>query len=117
VLSHWFFDALVHRPDMPLYPGGMRLGLGLWNSIPATFAIESVLFVAGVWLYVRATKPLDRIGKYGFRAYLVFLLIIYFTSPFGAPPPSVNALIIIALSVWLLVIWAWWFDRHRKIIE
>jgi membrane-bound metal-dependent hydrolase YbcI (DUF457 family) len=29
VVSHWVLDWITHRPDMPLYPGGRRLGLGL----------------------------------------------------------------------------------------
>ncbi|MFZ0796374.1 MAG: metal-dependent hydrolase [Terriglobales bacterium] len=29
VLSHWFLDLLVHRPDLPLWPGGPKYGLGL----------------------------------------------------------------------------------------
>src|SRR5215208_4533406 len=36
VVSHWVLDFITHRPDMPLYPGGAKLGLGLWNSIVAT---------------------------------------------------------------------------------
>jgi len=31
VLSHWFLDVLVHRPDLPLFPGGEKFGLGLWK--------------------------------------------------------------------------------------
>jgi hypothetical protein len=27
VVSHWFLDVLTHRPDMPVYPGGPKLGL------------------------------------------------------------------------------------------
>jgi membrane-bound metal-dependent hydrolase YbcI (DUF457 family) len=35
VLSHWVLDFIVHRPDLPLWPGGQaRAGLGLWNSWP-----------------------------------------------------------------------------------
>ena len=52
VLSHWILDAIVHRPDLPLIPGGRtRVGLGLWNSWSASIAVESVFFVAGLWLY------------------------------------------------------------------
>jgi membrane-bound metal-dependent hydrolase YbcI (DUF457 family) len=40
VVSHWVLDFVVHRPDLPLYPGGPRLGLGLWNSILATVIVE-----------------------------------------------------------------------------
>ena len=29
VVSHWLLDAVMHRPDLPLYPGGeARIGLG-----------------------------------------------------------------------------------------
>jgi len=35
VLSHWFLDLLVHRPDLPLtFTSSARYGLGLWNSLP-----------------------------------------------------------------------------------
>src|SRR5262245_27648972 len=51
-VSHWLLDALSHRPDMPLLPrGGPLVGLGLWNSIPGTLALEGVLFAASVWLF------------------------------------------------------------------
>src|SRR5205814_4956976 len=34
VLSHWFLDAIVHRPDLPLAPGShLKIGLGLWHSV------------------------------------------------------------------------------------
>ena len=37
VLSHWFFDLLVHIPDLPIFPGNsLKVGFGLWNSLPAT---------------------------------------------------------------------------------
>jgi len=49
-LSHWFLDALSHRPDMPLTTGAesTRVGLGLWNSLAGTVAVEGTLFTAGV---------------------------------------------------------------------
>ena len=47
VLSHWVLDALSHRPDMPLWPGGPKVGLGLWYSLPATLAVEFALLGAG----------------------------------------------------------------------
>ena len=29
VLSHWFLDAIVHRPDLPLYPIGVKIMIAL----------------------------------------------------------------------------------------
>ena len=72
VLSHWILDLLVHRPDLPLIPGGAaRVGLGLWNSLPATLILEFGFFIAGVVLYSRATAPMDRTGRYALWALLV----------------------------------------------
>ena len=43
--SHWPFDWLVHRPDLPIYPGGEQLlGLGLWDYPWSTLFLEVVLF-------------------------------------------------------------------------
>ena len=69
VVSHWVLDVIVHRPDLPLAPGtSLRLGLGLWNPIPATLAVEFVLYAVGVWLYWRVTEARDRVGSLGFCA-------------------------------------------------
>lgn len=52
VVSHWILDFVTHRPDMPLYPGGPKLGLGLWNSVPATVAVE-VLWMKDYLVHMR----------------------------------------------------------------
>jgi hypothetical protein len=115
VVSHWVFDAIVHRPDLPLYPGGeARVGLGLWNSVPATIAVEGILFIIGVWLYTKQTSPMDKIGIYGYWSFVLFLILLYVANLFGPPPPNVTALAIVALGVWLFLPWVWWFDRHRQ---
>ena len=66
VVSHWVLDFITHTPDMPLYPGGPKFGLGLWNSIAGTMAIEAAMFAAGVWIYTQVTRPRDRIGRWAF---------------------------------------------------
>lgn len=115
VVSHWVLDWISHRPDMPLYPGSAKYGLGLWNSIAGTMVVELGMMVAGVWLYVRSTRARDRVGRYGFAAYVALLLILYIGDRFGGPPPSVAdvAWTGVAASV-ILLPWAWWFDRHRE---
>jgi len=115
VLSHWVLDWLTHRPDMPLLIGGGPLvGLGLWNSIPGTVVIETALFLAGVALYVRATRALDRTGTYALWGLVAFLLFISVANLMGPPPPSSLAVAWVAQSIWLLVLWGYWIDRHRS---
>ncbi len=61
VLSHWALDVISHRPDMPLVPGGKTvLGLGLWNSIPATLLVEGGFWMLAVVMYARLTRPKNR---------------------------------------------------------
>jgi hypothetical protein len=115
VLSHWFLDVLTHRPDMPVTIGDSgRLGLGVWNSLPATLAVELVLFAVGVGLYARVTGARDRRGTIGFWALVVFLLVVYIVNLFGPPPPSARAVAWGAEALWLLVAWGYWVDRHRQ---
>jgi len=114
VLSHWLLDAASHRPDMPLLIGGGPLvGLGLWNSVAATLLIETELFLAGVWLYLRATRALDRTGVFALWGLVAFLLFVSFANLISPPPPSSLAVAWAAQSIWLLVFWGYWVDRHR----
>jgi len=113
VASHWLLDAVVHRPDLPLWPGGPKVGLGLWGSVPATLALEGAAFAAGAWLYVATTRPRDRVGRWALAALVGFLGATYAANVMGPPPPSVTAVAASALLLWLLVPWAAWADRHR----
>jgi LexA-binding, inner membrane-associated putative hydrolase len=114
VVSHWVLDWVTHVPDMPLYPGSAKYGLGLWNSVPGTMAIEGTMYLVGLIVYLRATRARDRIGRWGFFALAATLVVIYVVSTFGPPPPSIRALWITAISgAALLTLWAWWADRHR----
>jgi hypothetical protein len=115
VFSHWALDAISHRPDLPLWPGGSTMvGLGLWNSVPATLIFECAMFAAGVWIYVRSAPPRDRVGTWAFRGLIGFLAVAYLGNVFGPPPPNVQAIAIAGLAGFVLfTAWAWWIDRHR----
>jgi membrane-bound metal-dependent hydrolase YbcI (DUF457 family) len=116
VVSHWVLDYLTHRPDMPVTFGGTtKLGLGLWNSVPATLMIELLLFAVGVGIYARFTEARDRRGTYGFWGLVGFLVAVYFVNVFSPPPPNASAVAWGAQALWLLVIWGYWVDRHRQV--
>jgi hypothetical protein len=118
VISHWGLDAVVHQPDLPLFPGSTtNIGLNAWSSFPMTLAIELPLFALGVWLYARATTAIDRTGRWGFWLLIGFLLIVYAANLFGAPPPSAEAVAWVGQSQWLLVLWGYWIDNHRRVHE
>jgi hypothetical protein len=107
-------DWITHRPDMPLYPKGPLLGLGLWNSVAGTILVEGLMFVFGVAVYLQATAARDAIGRWAMGGFIGFLLIAYAANIAGGPPPSISAIEAVALAgSGVLVAWAWWFDRHR----
>ncbi len=115
VLSHWLLDLVVHRPDLPLTPWSPEfLGWHAWASLPLTLAIELSLFALGVWLYARNTFPLDAVGRWALRGLLLFLALVYAANLFGAPPPDVRAIAWVGQLQWLLVLWGYWVDRHRR---
>jgi len=114
VVSHWLLDVITHIPDMPLYPGGPRYGLGLWNSVIGTAFVESAMFVAGVAIYARATRPRDGVGRWAFVGLTTFLLVGFIVNANASPPPSVRALWMMAIALGALTLaLAWWADSHR----
>ena len=114
VVSHWFLDFVTHRPDLPLYPGSPKFGLSLWNSVPATLVVETTLFAAGLWTYVRTTRAKDRVGRWELVGLVILLGAGYLAAAFGNPPPSVTALWIISLiGAAIGTAWSWRIDRHR----
>jgi membrane-bound metal-dependent hydrolase YbcI (DUF457 family) len=114
VASHWLLDLIVHRPDLPLYPGSSSLvGLGLWNSLAGSVLVEGLVFVGGLVLYLRVTRSANRAGTYGLWTLVGFLALIYIIDLLGPPPPSSTAIGWAGLLQWLFVIWAYWLDRNR----
>jgi hypothetical protein len=114
VASHWLLDALVHRPDMPLVGDDYKVGLGIWNSMPASVVVELAAVAVGVWIYTRVTRARDRIGRHALTALVAFLLLVYAAAVFGPPPPSPQAVAWSGIAMWLLVAWGTWIDRHRE---
>lgn len=114
VFSHWALDFVSHRPDLPLSPGvETRVGLGLWNSVPATLTIELLLFAGGVWLYTRTMHSAANTGRVSLWILTGFLTVTYLGNVFGPPPPSWQAVGWVALAVWLLPFWGAWVDRRH----
>jgi hypothetical protein len=114
VISHWVLDFVVHRPDLPLWPGGPKLGLGLWNSWPGSISAELLLFGVGIYFYLRATRARDRVGAWAVWSLIALLSLGWLATLFGPPPPDTHQLAIGALAIWITVPWAAWADAHRE---
>jgi hypothetical protein len=64
VFSHWLIDLLVHRHDMPIWPGAAadapHVGLALWRWPLLTAAAELALVLWGGLTYLRAAVAVAR---------------------------------------------------------
>ena len=108
-------DLIVHRPDLPLYPGDSPLlGLGLWNSLSGSLVLEGLIFGVGVFFYLRTTRATNRTGNYALWALVIFLVLLYVGNVFGPPPPSPVAIAWAGHLQWLFVVWGYWIDRNRS---
>ena len=116
VLSHWFLDAFVHRPDMPILSGPPYFGLGIWNSVALTVAVEALALGVGLAVYLRTTRALDRTGKWALWSLVAFLVLLWMGAVAGPPPPGERAVEWSGVGMWLLVPWGYWIDRHRAIV-
>jgi hypothetical protein len=115
VVSHWVLDAVVHAPDLPLWPADTAplVGLGLWNSVPVTLLVEGALFAIGVALYWRSTAARTWAGSSGFWAFVIVVGIAWAAMPLLPLPADSRAVAYGAVALWLLPFWAAWFDFHR----
>jgi membrane-bound metal-dependent hydrolase YbcI (DUF457 family) len=117
VVSHWFLDVAMHRPEMPVFLHGPYVGLGLWNSIPATLAVEGILYAAGIAIYVRTTRPVNRRGVWSLWLLVGMLAAMWVGAMLAPPPPDVRAVVVTgALMGWLVILpWGYWIDRNRAL--
>jgi hypothetical protein len=103
VLSHWVLDAIAHRPDMPVFLKGPYLGLGLWNSVPASILVEEAMLAAGVYLYLKSTEGR---GKAGLAVLVGVLAIMGVAGYLAPPPPSLTPVAISELVLTAIVFFA-----------
>jgi len=117
VFSHWLADVLVHVPEMPLIPGGVAVGLGLWQHQPLALALELLIAFVGLVALVFRTA----LGTGRKVVVCALTIVLAALTGFGAyadaPPPSpailaVSSLGIIALTIAICA----WCDRVRRSI-
>jgi hypothetical protein len=117
VLSHWLLDFVSHRPDLPIAPEMHRyVGLGLWNSIPATLLVEGGFWLFAVILYVRSTRSKGLTAAFVFCVGIGLLTLVWLGNIAGPPPQNPKAGPFASLSVFSLTLaWAYWVNRVRVV--
>jgi hypothetical protein len=111
VFSHWLLDLVVHRPDLPLWDDTAKVGLGLWNQPAVAFALEALLLLGALRLYLKS-RPARPVALVVFGILMLAVQGLVF---FGPPPASGAAIAstaIVAYVVFAAVAW-WLADRAR----
>jgi hypothetical protein len=120
VLSNWILDFITHHKDLPILPAQdpnafvTKYGLGLWNSFWGTVALETILLIAGLVLYLKATKAVHWTGHFLLWSLVVFLVLSYSWELLFPPFDDVNLEASLALLQWVAIVWAFWVDLQRK---
>jgi len=127
IFSHWVLDLVVHRPDLPLYPGGeLMLGFGVWNYPYVAYALEMGLLLTGFLFWMRVTRP--KSALYSILPWILFALMGGVQYAFITAPglqvqagtfdinsgPQGAALGISALATYAFIAaWVAWIERGR----
>jgi hypothetical protein len=117
VFSHWVLDFISHPmgmgrelpPDLPLlFEGSPKVGLGLYNSVPAALSTEFGLLIAGIVIYLVSTQANDRIGRWAvwLIVLFMFLLMVLLMVPQLVLLATVATVLLLPLGNWV--------DRHRS---
>lgn len=114
VFSHWLADFLVHRPDLELWFGGEKVGLGLWNYPVPEQAVEIGLLglAAAAWTWRRAKLGQGLWPALVFVALLLALQLYAMLQPANPDPVGLGTT---ALAVYLaFTALAWIVDRPGR---
>ena len=119
VFSHWVLDFISHPmgmgqklpPDLPLLFGGSpKIGLGLYNSLPAALVTEFGIFIGGVVVYLLRTRARDKRGRWAFAVLILFTFLL------AVPGAIPNLELVPTLALILLLPLGNWVDRHRTLV-
>ncbi|VAW02197.1 hypothetical protein MNBD_ALPHA05-540, partial [hydrothermal vent metagenome] len=114
VFSHWIFDFITHKPDLELWFGGPKVGLGLWDYRTIAVSVEFGLLLAGFMIFLRQTKGKGAGGVIAPLVLLTALAAAQLYSNFGPLPGSAAQAAQSAIAAYALFAGlAFWVDASR----
>lgn len=112
VLSHWFLDALVHLPDMPLFHNSFKVGMGLWELPAVAFSFElSLLIATGYYLLIDYKKRKRHIVLIALLSAGFFAM---FFAPEGESTPAQAS--VFCLSLYAMFAGLAYWSEHKKVL-
>ena len=114
VFSHFLTDIMVHTADLPLWNNeSPKIGLGLWNNVALTMALEILLILAGAYMYHgSAIKSGFIFSNKKFVVVMLLLCVLAIMTPLLPEPESVNQLALQGLlSFFIIGGLGYWIER------
>lgn len=116
VVSHWFIDYLVHRPDLTLTGLPPKLGLGLWDMPLLEKPVELVFAFGSLAFYAARTRPASPRAGLALGVIMLVLALVQAIDWFGPRTTVVDAsLPLTALAAYgVLTVLAMWLQATRQ---
>ncbi len=116
VLSHWFLDLIVHKPDLDIYDESRKVGLGLWNHPVIEVIVEYMLLFGGMLFYFKKSTGLSVKRRIARVVLGIFMSLVQLAGSFGPPPPRVKAMSVSGFGLCALFtgLAAWAEGRQTK---
>jgi hypothetical protein len=120
VFSHWVLDFISHPmgmgkvlpKDLPLFfDGSPKVGLGLYSTLAVALISEFGLLGAGIFIYLKTTRPVDLTGKWAF----VVLILMFALFPLTMFLPVKLTYLATFVTLLFLPVGIW-MERHRKVV-
>ena len=113
VLSHWVLDLIVHVPDLPLATdAGPKLGFGIWRNVPATMAVELLVFGAGLAVYAAYMRGRGKLNVTRLAVLAAVLVVLQIVNVVGPPPPNMGTVAVAAIAMSIVFpLAAVWVER------
>jgi len=115
VFSHWLLDVPVHHPDLALWFGGPKIGLGFWDFPGPAQALEIGLLAVGGSIAVAGRKA-DGRSVAPLIAFIALLVVLQIAAILMPKSPNVVAIGgLPALTFVVLAAVAAWVDRAAPV--
>ncbi len=114
VVSHWFLDVLVHRPDMAVGFTAPKIGLALWNLPLPEMALEMGMTGLATGALVAVRKDAGQ-KAWPVLAFFVLLTVLQITGQISKAAENAVQMGSLALFGYAVaIIGAWLADRQGR---
>lgn len=91
VVSHWFVDLLVHRPDLTLAGSPPNLGMGLWNYPMIAVPLELLFAGGALAFYLSRTRHISGTAKHWPWTLGIVMLLVQLYNWLSPDPKMMDA--------------------------